>query len=61
MRTVRAFCNEPKVTSSYDKDIESSYGIGKLIALFGGVFMGVVSSLIYVSILLDISCHMIYY
>lgn len=61
MRTVRAFCNEPKVTSSYDKDIESSYGIGKLIALFGGVFMGVVSSLIYVSILLDISCYMIYY
>lgn len=53
MRTVRAFCNEPKLTSSYDEDIESSYNIGKLIALLGGLFLGVVSSLVYVSILLD--------
>lgn len=51
--TVRSFSNEGKMIQSYSRDIKNSYKLGKKLAILIGVFMGIVSLLMYVSI----SCH----
>lgn len=47
--TVRSFSNEGKMITSYSKDIDKSYGLGKKLAYLLGTFMGVVSMFMYVS------------
>ena len=49
--TVRSFSNEKRTVVSYSKDIDSSYKIGKKLAYLIGIFMGVVTLLLYVSTL----------
>jgi len=47
--TVRSFSNENRTIFSYSKDINSSYKLGKKLSFLIGVFMGVVTLLLYVS------------
>ena len=48
--TVRSFSNESKMVGHYSEDINESYYLGRKLAVLIGVFMGVVSMFMYVSI-----------
>ena len=54
MITVRSFSNENKMIDQYSVDIDESYHLGRKLSVLIGVFMGVVSMFMYVSITLPL-------
>ncbi len=48
--TVRSFSNEKRTILSYSADINASYKLGRKLSFLVGIFMGVVTLLLYVRV-----------
>ena len=61
MITVRSFSNESKMVDQYSVDIDESYYLGRKLSVLIGVFMGVVSMFMYVSITSSLLPFLLFY